>query len=765
MKQSIREKWEKSLPANDKGAPLRTDWLVSPTTREAAISRGKHPGELIMENGLVSRTFSLAAGGNTMAYDNLMTGEALLRCVRPVATAVLNQNRYVLGSRFVRKEHAYLTREWQRGNNEEENGFQLADFDVGDIKAPFPWKRIRHCDDRPWPPHGKELKLIYRPSASAPTEIKSVEITIHYECYDGIPLFSKRINISNKSPEKIRLNSYINEDLALVEFKTCNTEERLVRNNYPHISFEYDFACGGCTGEEERAIQIEHWETDPDFTTQVDFLSQSRNLYKSYLEMGPDIDILSDSFTGFREFQLIHTGTDRQRRGLAICRMYRTIAPWVGENPLIFHLVSSRREDIDIALEQIREVGFEMLNFSFGSGFNRNVLEYELENPEGYSGMIKEVKENYGNALHEAGIGYGGYSLLASRKISFADDVVNPYTGKTSDMDSPLLEEGIEAIQGLDEASASISGVPRFGNSPCLGSEWGQRYFKSLYKVIEDLDMETFTHDGSYPGDLCASTGHPGHRDLGDSLWTQWRTITDFYKWLRARGVYLRVPDWYMLSGSNQTGIGYKEVNWSLPRDRQIILGRQNIYDGTWEKTPTMGWTFCPLTNYHTVEEYPREAATIEPLCEHLDHYEAHLAQDLGSGVQAVFRGLRLYDTEETKALVIKYVEWYKKYRDILTSDIVHIRRPDGRNIDGFLHVNPRLENKGLAMFFNPSSESLEEFISIPLYYTGLTGKVHVSEREKGFNVYDLNRDYTIDLPISIGPGGFTWLLFKDEKK
>jgi hypothetical protein len=41
--------------------------------------------------------------------------------------------------------------------------------------------------------------------------------------------------------------------------------------------------------------------------------------------------------------------------------------------------------------------------------------------------------------------------------------------------------------------------------------------------------------------------------------------------------------------------MGYREVNWSLPRDRQIVLGRQNIYDGTWGKTSSMGWMFVPL--------------------------------------------------------------------------------------------------------------------------------------------------------------------------
>ena len=41
--------------------------------------------------------------------------------------------------------------------------------------------------------------------------------------------------------------------------------------------------------------------------------------------------------------------------------------------------------------------------------------------------------------------------------------------------------------------------------------------------------------------------------------------ISDFYKWCRASGVYLNVPDYYYLAGSNKCGMGYRETNWSLP--------------------------------------------------------------------------------------------------------------------------------------------------------------------------------------------------------
>ena len=95
--------------------------------------------------------------------------------------------------------------------------------------------------------------------------------------------------------------------------------------------------------------------------------------------------------------------------------------------------------------------------------------------------------------------------------------------------------------------------------------------------------------------------------------------MAELYQWCRGKGIYLTVPDWYFLNGSSKTAMGYKEEDWSLPRADQEIIERQNIYDGTWEKTNSMGWMFVPLTQYHG----GGAAATIEPFCDHLDHYEA----------------------------------------------------------------------------------------------------------------------------------------------
>ena len=138
--------------------------------------------------------------------------------------------------------------------------------------------------------------------------------------------------------------------------------------------------------------------------------------------------------------------------------------------------------------------------------------------------------------------------------------------------------------------------------------------------------------------------------------------------------------------------------------------------------------------------------------------YENQIMQNYGSGVQACYRGPHLFDAPETRALVDKTISWYKQYRDILNSDIIHLRRPSGKDWDGFLHVNPALEQKGLAMFFNPTEEDMTRTIRLPLYYTGLSEKATIAVKGKKPASYDLSRDYQVEIEVTIPAHGYNWI-------
>jgi hypothetical protein len=658
-----------------------SDWLVDPRPYVATVREDKT--EITLANGLCSRTIRLAPNAATIAINNFGTGQNEIRGVRPEAMVTLDGKPYAIGGLVGQPIQNYLLPAWVEGMKADPAAFAFRGHRIGRTAERFAWKRRPEWTSAPaaWPPPGVSLELDFVPPAGGP---EGVTITVHYELYDGLPLFCKWLTVKNAGKAAITVDSFAAEILAVVEPASMVGGKMADFASYPrsmHIETDFSFGGGMDNGVDAPGVR---WKLDPQYDTQVNYDRQTPCLLECGPTVGPAVAVApGGTFESFRVFELLHDSTDRERRGLAQRRMYRTISPWVLENPLIFHVRTADPASVRGAIDQAAEVGFELVIMTFGSGF-------EIENRDpAYLAQLKEL----GAYAHSKGIALGGYSLLASRSIDAANDVVNPKTGKPG-------------------------GFAAFGNSPCIGSAWGQEYFRTLYAFYEATGLDVLEHDGNYPGDVCASSTHPGHKGLADSQWTQWSTIRDFYRWCRGRGVYLNVPDWYYLAGSNKCGMGYRETNWSLPREQQEIIERQNIFDGTWTKTPSMGWMFVPLTEY----QGGGAAATIEPLHEHLDHYQRRLTNLLGAGVQACYRGPRLYDTDETKAMVKKQVAWFKQHRAILESDIIHGRRADGADIDWILHVNPTLKDCGMLVVHNPLATDAAREIVVDLTYTGLSG-------------------------------------------
>jgi hypothetical protein len=707
------------------------DWLLDGTAFTAGLYQGERENEIVLSNGLIRRAFLLGDNAACIAFDNLVTQSSIIRGVKPEAEITINGKAYSVGGLIGQPNYAYLNPDWIDSLRNDETAFQFIDFELKKPTPSFQWKRVRHHDvDAAWPPKGVHLKMNYKlPKANpSPKDSKAKQTTqvfegtdiivsVHYELYDGIPVIAKWLSVQNNTDKPVIINHFTSEIIAAIEYMSP-VENRGIEIPTPNIHVETDYAFAGMTTQNSSRHTV-HWEIDPDYHTQVNYLKTTPCLLKVKPELGPNYQLhAKEVFQSFRTYVLPFDSYDRKRNGLAQRRMYKTIAPWTTENPLMMHARFADWDRVKTAIDQCAEVGFEMVVLTFGSGFN-----IEDESPD-YLAQMKK----YADYAKSKGVEIGGYSLLASRKVGNGNDVVMP-EGKT----------------------------PTFGNSPCLASDWGADYFRKLYQFYEKTGFTLLEHDGSYPGDICISEEHPGHRGYEDSRWQQYTVISNFYHWCRAQGIYLNVPDYYYLAGSNKCAMGYREVNWSLPRNQQIIHTRQNIFDGTWTKNASMGWMFVPLTEYHG----GGAAATIEPLNEHLDHYELMMASNLSAGVQACYRGPRLFDTDETKAIVQEQVDWFKKHRSVLEGDIIHLRRPDGRDLDYWLNVDPQGEEKGLLMVFNPLDKPVKKKLKVPLYYTGLTDKVIVEMKDHHAEEHQLDRKYNLEIDVIVPARQYTWFIFK----
>ena len=88
------------------------DWLIDPTGYVAEIRASEDGRDVVLANGLVRRTIRLAPNAATIAFDNLMTGQAELRSVRPEATITIDGHEYAVGGLEGQPIHNYLLPEW-----------------------------------------------------------------------------------------------------------------------------------------------------------------------------------------------------------------------------------------------------------------------------------------------------------------------------------------------------------------------------------------------------------------------------------------------------------------------------------------------------------------------------------------------------------------------------------------------------------------------------------------------------------------------------
>lgn len=689
----------------------QTDWLIQPIQQKANINIQDNYIEL--NNGLAKRIFYIGPNLACIDYTNLSNGQQLLRSIEPEARVVMDGQMYNVGGLIGQTEKAYLIKGSEKKLLSDKNAFQFKGYHIDTIAHYIQWKSTTWNSNKKQA-KGKSIRFDF---IAPNNHLSNLTISVHYNLYDGIPLITKWIEIKNNGEQKVKINRVVNEVLGLVEEESAVVGKPEVMKKQHGIYVETNYAFNNAM-RYDISDQTTHWKIDSSYTSQVNYNYETPCLLEIYPERAPGIELAKgETFTSVRTNELLMDSYDRQRRGLMLRKMYRTIAPWTTQNPIFMHLVSKNDEEVKAAIDQCVATGYEAVILSFGSHLNmedssqKNIIKWKT----------------LADYAHQKNILLGGYSLFSSRRISDADDVIDIKTGKP--------------------------GGAFFGNAPCFGSRWGLAYRDKIKYFFKQTGFDIWENDGPYPGDVCASTVHPGHKGYDDSQWRQMEIQKDLYKWLNERGVYINAPDWYFLDGTHKIAVGYREVNFSLSRAQQKIINRQNIHDGTIEKTPSMGWGFVPLTKY----QGGGEDAVLEPLQDHLEDYEQLMMQYYGAGVQACYRGPRLYDTDKTRVKVQSVIDWYKKYRSILNADMIQLRRADGRDWDGWLHVDPALPQKGLMMLFNPTNETITRTIQLPLYYTGLKDKATIAAKGDTSKIYTMNRAYETSFSFTLAPGAYEW--------
>ncbi len=274
------------------------------------------------------------------------------------------------------------------------------------------------------------------------------------------------------------------------------------------------------------------WTNDVEITTIPGSFPPLVNC--TYQTDHPIIVSLITQLTSFRVHELVISSSDDERVALSKHRLIRLLAPHTQENPIFFHMTVVISEVFRIVIDQMAEVGFEMLIYSFGSGF-----DMESKDERYIERIARDIK--YANSK---GIEVGGYDLIA------LDRVVQP------------------SWMAIDPTTNKSRG------NICFASGWYDYLLNRTLTFMDRTNLSMVETDGPYGGYSCASTSHSHHRNTDDSIYQQNILQGNYFKKLRERSIYINQPDYYFYQGGSKTGMGYNEEQYSLPRWMDISVSR-----------------------------------------------------------------------------------------------------------------------------------------------------------------------------------------------
>lgn len=355
---------------------------------------------------MITRKFTLKPNFGTVEYRSEVTGKSIIRSIISEANITLDGYKYSVGGIYdIGNNHAYLNRS-SINNVFNPDSFVYTGYSQSVPQAPFHWEPgLRFSPkDVVWPPQGIHLQVnfVAPPNVKLPAH-KAVNISLHYEMYEGVPIMAKWVTVSFKNTTNIhpiRISAVSPEILA--------TQKPYVPWNYATMPHPWERG-SGITGS---------WlyvETDQAHGTTVQWIDDPQIgaspgadepiLVCSYTA-GPGVfmaDIPGKSryltqFDSFKVIEMVTDTSDRERVALSRHRLTRLLNPQTQESPIFFHATDVSDKGFNNAIDQMSNVGFEMLIYSFGSGFH---LESTSDS------YIQQIKTNV-NYARTKGIEVGG---------------------------------------------------------------------------------------------------------------------------------------------------------------------------------------------------------------------------------------------------------------------------------------------------------------------------------------------------------------------
>jgi hypothetical protein len=281
-------------------------------------------------------------------------------------------------------------------------------------------------------------------------------------------------------------------------------------------------------------------------------------------------------------------------------------------------------------------------------------------------------------------------------------------------------------------------------------------------------------------------------------------------------GFIAGMPGSVMEAGEAKVPGGYSEEVFSLPRWTWIDRVRESVIASPLDRdlSTSIGRRMFPVplsAPYHPMQLDPTKPGRWTPaagyqnigtLCEgsceqHLSEMEWALYGMWGTGAFPMLRSTKLWDGPKSKALLTKAIAWAKQYRRVLSSESVTLRHgtvcwgrgpvnvstggPNSHgggctssDLDAILHRAPKayygdIDERGLAMVFNPTNRTINTTLRAPLYYAGISkargdAGAMVSQEGGAAKQMVLGVNDTIGLDVVLPPRALTWFVITEAK-
>eukprot|EP00039_Didymoeca_costata_P012855 m.187247 g.187247 ORF g.187247 m.187247 type:complete len:783 (+) comp15603_c1_seq4:121-2469(+) len=735
-----------------------SDWLIhTPESKTTAITisaPSPYPaGSKILQlgNGLIERHFFMGTDFSfcTVEYRHMISGQTFFRALSPEANITVNGTDYDIGMCTGQPPtHSEFWSPEMYGADLKlsETSLLLKNITILSPTALFPWAPGRRNSSKliNWPPKGVHVVAFFAPPE--PSNISQMLVAVHYEMYDGIPALRKWVTVHHTgvpSQPPVVINRLSYELLRAPNFAPGHMSIILQQANNP-VPFDEQVVPEQGQSFPGRTNQL--WFQDPNYDQQGDQEIHVTYTYYTFLVVnygysvtyqgstGPGAIVSSESpmFQSLSVRTVLHDSSDVERKGLAVREVHRYLAPQLLENPINFMITDiSSSAKMRLAVDQAAETGQEIVIIGYGAAGWCGMCFKQLNDATFKAWFKQEVM--YANSK---GIEVSGYTLMQHNGWG----------------------------EVVPEAEQTLSRTGSRGPTACFATDWHAGYREAVLNFIQETGMTGLETDGQYESIPCADTGGDHHHNGIEGGWSYGLKATlDFNMKLKGLGVYQTGADGYCFSGANKWNHADTDAFGHLPIWESMTVGRMYIYDSTINRLQSSGAIGVNDLSGST------KTCAANTVIGRTGCFDFILGTQYLMGSIPSFRANALYnpldpDASKLANIILKWATFYKKYRGprpsgdsgLLTAKLIHVQRPDSRHMEAVAHVtaDSSSRDRGMVAVFNSDlTRTLQQNLTVPLYYTGLAPGTALSVRQLNVSTATFTEKSIMNVTLGVNAG------------